>query len=111
MEQLYLNTFPYYLSIGCSYDEFWNAPAWVAAAYREADVYRFESDNRKMWIQGGYFHDAVSQAIAMALWNKKGKKPEGYMEHPIPFTERELDADKQRRIQKTLEFFMKGQIE
>ena len=106
-----MNVFPYYLSIGCTYDQFWNQPAWVAASYKEADIYRFERDNYKMWLQGLYFHNAVSTSLAMAFWNKKGSKPEGYLEHPIPITEREQEADKQRRIAKTLEFFRKGQLE
>ena len=31
--------FPYYLSLGCSYNEFWFESAHIAAAYREAEIY------------------------------------------------------------------------
>lgn len=106
-----MKLFPYYLSIGCTYELFWNAPAWVAASYRDAETFRFEQDNYKMWLQGLYDFKAVSSALAMAFWDKKGQKPEGYLEYPVPITEREKEADKQRRIQKTLEFFRKGQLE
>ena len=70
-----------------------------------------ESRNYELWLQGLYNFRAVSAALAMAFWNRKGKKPEGYLENPIPITEREKEADKQRRIEKTLEFFRKGQLE
>lgn len=101
--------FPYYLSLGCSYNEFWNESAHIAAAYLEAEDFRRERVNHELWLQGLYFHNAVGAALAMAFWNKKGKKPDGYMQYPIPFTEREKEADKQRRIEATKAFFRKGQ--
>ena len=101
--------FPYYLSLGCSYNEFWNESAHVSAAYMEAEMYRRERVNHELWLQGLYFNNAVSAALAMAFWDKKRKKPEGYMEYPIAFTEREKAAEKQRRIEATLKFFREGQ--
>ena len=111
IESLYMQVFPWYLSIGCTYNEFWYGEPWVAASYREAELYRMESRNYDLWLQGLYDFRAVSSALAMAFWNKKGKKPDGYFEYPIPVTDREKEADKQRRIEKTLEFFRKGQMQ
>ena len=111
IESLYMQVFPWYLSIGCSYNEFWYGEPWIAASYREAELYRMESRNYDMWLQGLYDFRAVSAALAMAFWDKKGKKPEGYLEYPIPITEREKAADKQRKIEKTLEFFRQGQFQ
>lgn len=101
--------FPYYLSLGCSYNEFWFESAHIAAAYREAEIYRREQENYNAWLHGLYVNCAVGSALAMAFWNRKGKKPEGYIEHPIPFTEREKEADKQRRIEATMKFIQAGQ--
>lgn len=101
--------FPYYLSLGCSYNEFWYEPAYIAAAYLEAEVFRSERANFEMWLQGLYFSNAINSALAMAFWNKKGRKPDGYMQYPIAFTEREKEAEKQRRIEATLKFFRDGQ--
>lgn len=107
--ELFAQAFPYYLSIGCSYHEFFECPAWVAASYRIAYDEKFEQRNYQMWLQGLYFQDAVSSALAMALWNKKGKKPAGYMEHPIPITEHEREVDQQRRIEETLKWVRANQ--
>lgn len=65
--------FPYYLSLGCSYNEFWNENAYIARAYIEAELYRRETANYEAWLQGVYFNNAVGSALAMAFWNKKGK--------------------------------------
>lgn len=70
-----------------------------------------EQRNYDAWLQGVYVSRAVSSSLAMAFWNRKGHKPDGYFEYPIPFTEREKEADKQRRIEKTIEFFKKGQMQ
>lgn len=100
--------FPYYLSLGCSYSEFYEKSAYISAAYLEAEIYRREQINYDLWLQGLYFSNAINSALAMSLWNRKGSKPDGYMQYPIPFTEREKEADKQRRIEATLKFFMEG---
>ena len=48
-------------------------------------------------------------AFGWGLGGKKGKQPDGYLEAPIPLTEREKEADKERKKQKTIQWFMKGQ--
>ena len=70
---------------------------------------RFEQRNYELWLQGLYFHDAVSSALAMAFWNKKGRKPDSYMKQPIPITDHEKELDKQRRMQETLNWVAKHQ--
>lgn len=106
---MYAEIFPYYLSLGCSYNEFWNESAYIAVAYREADVFRSERVNYELWLQGLYFSNALGTALAAAFWNKKGKKPDGYMQYPIAFTEREIAAEKERKRQEALKFFIDGQ--
>lgn len=103
--ELYATMFPYYLSLGCSYSEFWNDHAWIAASYYDAEIYRREQDNYNMWLQGLYFSNAINSALAMAFWDKKGAKPNGYMQHPIALTEREKAAEHERKRQEALKFF------
>ena len=100
---------PYYLSLGCSYSEYWDAPAYVFAGYLEAELYRREQQNHNAWLHGLYVYNAVSSSLAIAFWDKKGKKPEDYLQYPIAFTEREKEMEKQRRIEATLKFFKEGQ--
>lgn len=104
--------FPYYLSLGCSYEAFWNGSAWIAASYREAEIHRREQCNYDAWLQGLYVSRAVNAAFAAFSWGmngKKGARPDGYPDYPIAFTEREKQAEQQRRIEQTRKFFEAGQ--
>lgn len=101
--------FPYYLSLGCSYNEYWNAPAEVAAAYYDAEMHRKERRNYELWLQGLYVKNALDASLAMAFWDKKHQKPEPYLEHPIAFTEREKAAELERKREEALKFFKEGQ--
>ena len=103
---------PYYLSIGCSYDTFWNAPAWVIAAYREAETYKKEQENYSAWLHGLYVYTGVKSAIDTFSWGfggKKGARPPAYPDRRFAFTEREKEVDKQIRIAESIKFFMEGQ--
>ena len=108
-EELYAQMFPYYLSLGCSYNEFWYGEPWIAAAYLEAELYRREQVNHDLWLQGLYFSNAVNTALANAFWDHKGIKPDGYLKYPIAFTEREKAAEAERKRQEALDWFMQNQ--
>lgn len=97
------------MSIGLSYNDFWYGDPWIAKAYREAEIFRMEQRNYDAWLQGLYVFRAVSSSLAMAFWNKKGQKPDGYFDYPIAITEREREAERQRRIERTMKFFAEGQ--
>ena len=71
---MYAEIFPYYLSLGCSYNEFWNETAYIAAAYREADVFRSERVNYELWLQGLYFYEALADVSPLFRdWVKDAK--------------------------------------
>ena len=108
-EELYATMFPYYLSLGCSYNEFWYESPWIAAAYLEAELYRREQVNHDLWLQGLYFSNAVNTALANAFWDHKGIKPDGYLKYPIAFTEREKAAEAERKRKEALDWFMQNQ--
>lgn len=101
--------FPYLLSLGCSYKEFWEMPAWIASAYLEAEIHRREQFNYNAWLEGLYVSSAINSALAWAFWNKKGAKPDTYTQYPYAFTEREKAAEKERKRQESIKFFMEGQ--
>ena len=108
-QELYATMFPYYLSLGCSYNEFWYGEPWIAAAYLEAELYRREQVNHDLWLQGLYFSNAVNTALANAFWDHKGIKPDGYLKYPIAFTEREKAAEAERKRHEALDWFMQNQ--
>lgn len=90
--------FPYYLSIGMSYHEFWDEDSELVVAYREADERKLERANYEMWLQGLYVYQAIG-AIAPVL-GLNPKKPEKYMEKPIPITKSAQEANEQQNIDK-----------
>lgn len=111
-EQMFMSVFPYYLSIGCSSDEFWNGAPWIAKSYRDADVFRQERKNYDAWLQGLYIYYGVKSAVDTFAWGfggKKGARPEGYPERQIAITEREKQAEYELKRKEALEFFMRGQ--
>lgn len=84
-------------------------PAWIAAAYFEAEIHRREQFNYNAWLEGLYVSSAVNSALAWAFWNKKGAKPDTYTQYPYAFTEREKAAEYERKRQEALRWFMEGQ--
>lgn len=102
---------PYYMSLGISYDEFWHGDYCKFKYYVKKHEYDTEDINTKLWLQGMYNYkafEAVMNAFSYGMSGGKGKKPNGYMEYPHPFTEREKAAEKQRKIEHTLRFVAKG---
>lgn len=94
---------PYYMSIGMSYDDFWNGDVFMVKAYRTAYELREKRRNQELWLQGMYFYEALCDASPLFRFSmKKGViKPEPYLKEPYPITaaevrEREAREAKQR---------------
>ena len=103
-EQFY-NCFPFYLSIGMTYDQYWNGDCLLVKYYREAFDIRKKRENELLWLQGAYIYDALC-AVSPVLhaFAKTGTKPLPYLETPYPLTKKESEdievakrkADRQR---------------
>lgn len=80
------------MSIGMSYDEFWNGDVSAVRAYRKANELRDKRMNENLWLQGRYFYDALCAASPLYRFTmKKGiVKPEPYIKEPYPITEAEI---------------------
>ena len=88
---------------GMTYDQFWHGDPWMAASYREAYVARRKAENERDWLQGAYFYNAVTTALANAF-RKKGAQQIEYLKEPFqifPLTEEE-QAAKQAKEEKAL---------
>lgn len=59
-------------------------------------------ENRMLHLQGLYNYRAFGSVLSSAF-AEKGKKGEPYLTYPIPITEVERKAEKQRKIQHTLD--------
>lgn len=79
-EQLWAQ-FPFYLSIGMSSAEYWTGDPVLARYYREAYNIKQEQEDYNAWLQGMYFYEALSVALANAF-RKKGAPAANYSEEP-----------------------------
>ena len=81
---------PYYMSIGMSYDDFWNGDVSMVEAYRTADELRLKQRNYELWLQGMY-------ASPLFRFTMKGTvKPEPYVKEPFPITPAEAREREER---------------
>ena len=93
---------PYYMSIGMSYDEFWNQDVNMVKAYRKAYELREKRKNEELWLQGMYFYEALCDASPLFRFSmKKGTiKPEPYVKEPYPITAAEVREREEREARK-----------
>lgn len=85
------------MSIGMSYDEFWNSDVSRVKAYRKANELRDKRRNQELWLQGMYFYEALCDASALFRFTtKKTIKPEPYIKEPFPITAAEVRERKER---------------
>lgn len=91
-----------------SAEEYWHGDPCIYAAYREAEVFRQERNNYESWLQGRYIYEALQAtfaAFSYGMSGKKGQKPDPYTQYPYAITEREREAERQRRAEFTRKFF------
>lgn len=86
------------MSIGMSYDEFWNQDVKLVSVYRKAMELRDSRRNYELWMQGLYFYEALCDASPLFRFTmKKGSiKPEPYLKEPYPITTLEARAREER---------------
>lgn len=80
------------MSIGMSYDEFWNGDVALVGVYRKAQELRDKRKNQELWLQGMYIYEALCDVSPLFRFSmKKGVvKPEPYAKEPYPITEDEV---------------------
>ena len=86
------------MSIGMSYDEFWNQDVSMVKAYRKAYELREKRRNQELWMQGMYFYEALCDASPLFRFTmKKGIiRPEPYLNEPYPITAAEVREREER---------------
>lgn len=88
------------MSVGMTYDEFWNQDVTMVRAYRKADEMRKRRQNEVLWLQGMYIYEALCDVspILHAFANK-GSKPTPYSKEPYAITEAEIREREEREAQ------------
>ena len=97
LTEFFIQMFPVYMSMGMSYDEYWNGPSWLAKSYREAHEMKRKQEEWARHRQGAYFMQALR--VALSGFSKDKTHPEKYPDKPWPISEkdaREHEAEKER---------------
>ena len=86
------------MSIGMTYDEFWNKDVRLVEVYRKASELRDKKRNQELWLQGMYVYEALCDASPLFRFSmKKGStKPEPYVKEPYPITATEVREREER---------------
>lgn len=96
--------FPYYMSIGMTYDQYWNDDPWLVKDYRKADEMRTERLNQQLWLQGMYVYDAICCAAPILhAFAKKGTKPSPYPKEPYPITAKQRKKNEDSAEKRTFD--------
>ena len=106
--EVFMKVFPSYMVMGMTYEQFWNGPAWLTLAYREAYETKNRNDEWARWRQGAYFYDALLRVapVMRAAFGKSNAKPGEYPSSPWPLTEKEAQEREARERQQRFERFM-----
>ena len=100
--QKFYEAFPYYLSIGMTYEQYWEGDCTLTIYYRKAEELRNKKRNEELWLQGAYIYEAlIDVAPILHSFAKKGTKPTPYTTTPYPITSKDLkriEEEKERKI-------------
>lgn len=96
--------FPLYLSMGMTYDQYWNQDCELVKYYRKAQEIRNQQRNQDLWLQGMYIYDAILCASPiLRSFAKKGTKPNPYPSKPYVTTEKERRAEEEAKQKAIME--------
>lgn len=89
-EQFYAHL-PFYLSIGMTYEQYWDGDCLLTRYYRKAHQMKQKRRNQELWVQGAYIYEAIIDiAPVLHAFAKKGAKPLPYVSEPFPLTQKEV---------------------
>ena len=102
--EVFEESLPYYLSIGMTWEQYWEGDPYLTVAYRAAHLLNVEQRNQELWLQGLYVHQAFAVVLSNAF-GKKGAKKQKYPEEPYritPLSEREKAAKAAKEREKLI---------
>lgn len=105
---MFKSSFPYFLSIGMDFAQYWYGDSWLTQAYYEANKYKTQRGSEEMWLQGYYNFQAFSTALSNLNFGKKHRKANEYLKEPlrvIPLTEEEQKTKEETERKKVIEYF------
>ena len=98
--EIFEDIFPYYLSIGMSYEQFWCESPELVIPYRRADEIRKRRVNEELWLSGIYMAEAIASTVGNMF--SKGSKYQ-YPSEPKPITVADLMAQQEKKEKARME--------
>jgi len=96
-EQFYSHL-PFYLSIGMTYDQYWNEDCCLVEYYRKAHRLKQKRDNEMAWLQGMYIYEALCDVSPILnAFAKKGTKPHSYPTEPYAITSQDIRQKREKQ--------------
>lgn len=89
----------YYMALGVSANEFWDGDYTLLKYYAEKHRIAVEQQNEQLWLQGMYFYEALTVALAQAFSKHSNAK---YPEKPhrlTPLSEEEQEIENQKKVE------------
>ena len=96
------------MSIGMTYDEFWNQDVEMVRAFRKAHELKRRQQNEMLWVQGLYVRDALLATVGNMFADNSAKKNE-YPAEPYPVTAEQV-AEKKEAERRKMEERMKADV-
>ena len=96
--------FPYYLSIGMTFEQYWDGDCTLVKYYRKAEELRNDKRNQELWLQGMYIYDALCDVSpVLHAFAKKGAKPHPYPSKPYAISEKQIRQEREEKERKLIE--------
>lgn len=106
LKKLFDEHFPYYLSIGMTYEQFWQGDAELVVYYRKAQRIRNKRENQKLWMQGMYIYEAILDVSPILhAFAKPGTHPQPYRDMPYPIDAEEVREQEIERLKQNARAF------
>jgi len=86
----------YYISIGMTYEQYWDGDAQMPRFYRKAEELRRRRENFNAWLQGAYFYEVIRD-LAPSINALSKAKPKPYRDTVIPMTASEIREHEERK--------------
>ena len=96
------------MSIGMTYDEFWNQDVAMVRAFRKSYELKRRQQNENLWMQGLYIRDALLSTVGN-MFAGKGATPIEYPAEPYPVTAEQV-AEKEAAENRKMEERMKADM-
>lgn len=86
----------YYISIGMTYEQYWDGDPQMVRHYRKAEELKRRRDNYNAWLQGAYVYEAIRD-LAPALNALSKRSPKPYRDSVIPMIPSEIREHEERK--------------